>query len=58
MGAFAFIEPFIEETLTQIGAKHKRARYIGRRAAASTATGIAAKHKKEQQEIIDAVFAK
>ena len=58
MGAWAFIEPFVEESLTAIKAKHKRLRYVGRKAAASTATGIAAKHKKEQQAIIDGAFAK
>jgi len=30
MGAWAFIEPFIEETLIAIGAKNSRARYVGR----------------------------
>ena len=58
MGAWAFIEPFVEESLIAIKAKHTRLRYIGRPAAASTATGIAAKHKKEQQAIIDGAFAK
>lgn len=58
MGAWSFIEPHLEESLTEIGAKHSRVRYIGRAAAASTATGIATKHKKEQQAIIDGVFAK
>ncbi|MGJ8560893.1 MAG: 2-oxoglutarate dehydrogenase E1 component [Litorimonas sp.] len=58
MGAWSFIEPLIEETLIEIGAKNTRARYIGRKAAASTATGIATKHKAEQQAIIDGVFAK
>ena len=58
MGAWSFINPFIEETLIDIGAKHARPRYIGRKAAASTATGIADKHKKEQQAILDEAFAK
>jgi 2-oxoglutarate dehydrogenase E1 component len=58
MGAWAFIEPFIEESLTAIGAKNTRARYVGRAAAASTATGISTKHKKEQQAILDGAFAK
>jgi len=57
MGAWTFINPFLEESLIAIKAKHTRPRYIGRAAAASTATGIAAKHKKEQQAIIDGVFA-
>ena len=58
MGAWAFINPFLEESLIAIKAKHTRARYVGRAAAASTATGVAAKHKKEQQAIIDGAFAK
>ncbi|WP_298918944.1 2-oxoglutarate dehydrogenase E1 component [uncultured Algimonas sp.] len=58
MGAWSFIEPRLEDTLAEIGAKSKRVRYIGRAPAASTATGIATKHKKEQQAIIDGVFAK
>ena len=58
MGAWSFIEPFIEESLNAIGAKHTRARYVGRAAAASTATGISTKHKKEQQAILDGAFAK
>lgn len=58
MGAWSFIEPLLEETLTEIGAENTRPRYVGRKAAASTATGIAAKHKKEQQAIFDGVFAK
>jgi len=58
MGAWSFIEPRIEKSLIAIKAKQTRARYVGRPAAASTATGIAAKHKKEQQAIIDDAFAK
>jgi len=58
MGAWSFIEPFIEESLIAIGAKNTRARYVGRAAAASTATGISTKHKKEQQAILDGAFAK
>ena len=57
MGAWTFIEPLIEKSLTAIKAKHTRARYAGRPAAASTATGIAAKHKREQQAILDDAFA-
>ena len=58
MGAWSFIEPFLEDTLIAIGAKTTRPRYVGRVAAASTATGIASKHKKEQQAILDGAFAK
>ncbi len=58
MGAWSFIHEFLEESLLAIGAKNTRPRYVGRGAAASTATGISAKHKKEQQAILDGAFAK
>ncbi|NNE57246.1 MAG: 2-oxoglutarate dehydrogenase E1 component [Hellea sp.] len=57
MGSWAFIDPFIEETLAEIGAKSTRSRYVGRPPAASTATGISTKHKKEQKAVIDAALA-
>lgn len=56
MGAWSFIEPYLEQSLAAIKADKKRARYIGRPAAASAATGISAKHKKELQAIFDGVF--
>ena len=58
MGAWMYINPRLEESLIAIKAKQTRARYVGRPPAASTATGIAAKHKREQQAIIDDAFAK
>ena len=58
MGAWAFINPYLEESLIAIKAKHTRPVYVGRPAAASTATGIAAKHKKEVQAILTDAFAK
>lgn len=58
MGAWTFINPFVEDSLIAIKAKNTRLRYVGRAAAASTATGIAAKHKKEQQALLDGAFAK
>ena len=58
MGAWTFINPFIEESLIAIKAKQTRANYVGRPAAASTATGISSKHKREQQAILDGVFGK
>ncbi|MGJ8564501.1 MAG: 2-oxoglutarate dehydrogenase E1 component [Alphaproteobacteria bacterium] len=58
MGAWSFIEPFLEESLIELGAKHTRPTYIGRKASASTATGVAAKHKAEQQAILDQAFEK
>ncbi|HHK74249.1 MAG TPA: 2-oxoglutarate dehydrogenase E1 component [Rhizobiales bacterium] len=53
MGAWAYIRGFLEITFANIKAKTKSPVYIGRPASASTATGIAAKHKAEQQAILD-----
>lgn len=53
MGAWFFMEPNLEWTLDQIDAKHKRARYAGRAAAASPATGLMSRHKKELNEFLE-----
>jgi 2-oxoglutarate dehydrogenase E1 component len=47
MGGWGFVEPNIEWVLGQIEARHKRPRYAGRSASASTAAGQASKHGKE-----------
>ncbi len=44
MGAWSYIEPYVEWVLTHIDAKHKRPRYAGRALAASPATGQMSKH--------------
>ena len=56
MGAWAYIRGFLEETFEKIDSKTKLLRYIGRKASASTATGIASKHKAEVQAIMDEAF--
>ncbi|TAF36965.1 MAG: hypothetical protein EAZ66_07370 [Alphaproteobacteria bacterium] len=56
MGAWFHIEPEIEQILTNIGAKHTRARYAGRVASASPATGLASKHKAEQTALVEAAL--
>ncbi|MEM9262374.1 MAG: 2-oxoglutarate dehydrogenase E1 component [Pseudomonadota bacterium] len=53
MGAWSFIEPNIEWTLDQIEAKHYRARYAGRPAAASPATGLMSRHKAELSAFLE-----
>jgi 2-oxoglutarate dehydrogenase E1 component len=53
MGAWFLMDPNLEWTLGQLGAKHKRARYVGRPASASTATGLASKHKQELDEFLN-----
>ena len=52
-GAWSYIEPNLEEVLTAIGAKHTRARYAGRAASASPATGLASKHKAQQEALVN-----
>ncbi|SDE88716.1 2-oxoglutarate dehydrogenase E1 component [Rhodobacter capsulatus] len=51
-GAWSFIEPNLEWVLAKIGAKHGRARYAGRAASASPATGLASRHKAEQDALV------
>ena len=53
MGAWSHIEPELESLFTAIGAKNTRARYAGRVASASPATGLASKHKYEQQTLVN-----
>ena len=58
MGGWTFMDPNIEWTLGQIGAESTRARYVGRPAAASPATGLMSVHKSELQAFLDEAFAK
>ena len=51
-GAWSFIEPELETVLTRIGAAKTRPRYAGRAAAAAPATGLASRHKAEQQALV------
>ena len=52
-GAWFHIEPELELILTELGAKHKRPRYAGRIASASPATGLASRHKFEQETLVN-----
>jgi len=51
-GAWFFVEPFIEDALKAAGKAPMRARYAGRKAAASPATGLAKRHLAEQGALI------
>ncbi|TCD15935.1 2-oxoglutarate dehydrogenase E1 component [Oricola cellulosilytica] len=53
MGAWAFIDPYLEWVLAHINAKHQRVRYTGRAAAASPATGLMSKHKEQLAAFLD-----
>ncbi|WP_273717398.1 MULTISPECIES: 2-oxoglutarate dehydrogenase E1 component [Bartonella] len=47
MGAWSFIEPYLEWVLTHINAQYSRARYAGRSASASPASGLMVKHLEQ-----------
>ncbi len=51
-GAWSYIEPNLEWLLTRIGAKQARPVYVGRNASASPATGLASRHKAEQETLV------
>jgi 2-oxoglutarate dehydrogenase E1 component len=53
MGAWHFIEPYLEWVLTQAGADHKRARYAGRPSSAATAVGVMAKHMAQLSAFLE-----
>ena len=56
MGAWSFVEKYINWTLDSIGAKSKKVQYVGRKPSASTATGYLKKHVQQQDEIISKVL--
>jgi 2-oxoglutarate dehydrogenase E1 component len=53
MGAWVFVDIFLEWVLNQIGAKHRRARYTGRPASASTAVGQMSLHLKQLSDFLE-----
>ena len=53
MGAWAFIDPYLEWVLAHIDAKHQRVRYTGRPAAASPATGLMSKHLAQLESFLE-----
>jgi 2-oxoglutarate dehydrogenase E1 component len=57
MGAWHFIEPYLEWVLNQINAPNRRPRYAGRAAAAATATGLMSKHLAQLKSLLDEALA-
>ena len=57
MGAWAFIQPYVEWVFDQMGRSGQRVRYIGRPASASTATGLMRTHLAQLQAFLDEAFA-
>ena len=57
MGAWSYIESYLEWVLTQVGGASKRVRYVGRPAAASTAAGTMSKHAAQLKAFLDEALA-
>ncbi|WP_140984350.1 2-oxoglutarate dehydrogenase E1 component [Asticcacaulis tiandongensis] len=57
MGAWTFVDPWLELTLDKLKVKAKRARYVGRPASASTAAGVMSRHLKELEAFLTDAFA-
>ena len=53
MGAWSFVYPRLLSIFDNLEGKNKRPVFIGRKAAASPATGFAKVHKQEQEEIVE-----
>ncbi len=53
MGAWSFIDPYLEWVLQHIDAKNTRVRYTGRPAAASPATGLMSKHLTQLEAFLE-----
>jgi 2-oxoglutarate dehydrogenase E1 component len=57
MGAWHYIEPNLEWVLQHVGGKSLRPRYVGRAAAAATATGLLSRHLQEQRALVEESLA-
>ncbi|HVW91786.1 MAG TPA: 2-oxoglutarate dehydrogenase E1 component [Devosia sp.] len=58
MGAWAFVQPYIDWVMEQMGRANERPRYVGRPASASTATGLMRTHLLQLQTFLEEAFAK
>jgi 2-oxoglutarate dehydrogenase E1 component len=56
MGAWAFVQPYIDWVMEQMGRTGERPRYVGRPASASTATGLMKLHLQQLQGFLDDAF--
>jgi len=56
MGAWTYIEPRIEEVLSEIGGECRRPAYVGRPEAAAPATGLLRRHVEEQKALVAAAL--
>ncbi|MEO5808043.1 2-oxoglutarate dehydrogenase E1 component [Devosia sp.] len=58
MGYWAFIQPYVEWVLDQMGRTNQRVRYVGRPASASTATGLMRTHLAQLAAFLEEAFSK
>ncbi len=57
MGAWSFVEPYLEWVFESIGAERRSPRYVGRPASAATATGLMSKHLAQLAAFLDEALA-
>jgi 2-oxoglutarate dehydrogenase E1 component len=57
MGSWTFVEPYLEWVLAQVDGEARRPRYVGRAAAAATASGLMAKHTAQLNAFLEEAFA-
>jgi 2-oxoglutarate dehydrogenase E1 component len=57
MGAWTFVEPYLEWVLNQVDARMRRPRYAGRAASAATATGLMSKHLGQLNAFLEEALA-
>jgi 2-oxoglutarate dehydrogenase E1 component len=57
MGSWNFVDPYLEWVMDQAKMDRKRPRYVGRPAAAATATGLMSKHLAQLKAFMDDAFA-
>ena len=57
MGAWTFVEPYLEWVLRRIGAPSERPSYAGRPGSAATATGQTSQHLKQLQSLLNDALA-
>lgn len=58
MGAWAFVQPYIDWVMDQMGRPGDRPHYVGRAASAATATGLMRTHLQQLQAFLEEAFAK
>lgn len=56
MGAWSFINPLISDMMEETGRKDLRVKFVGRKSAASPATGYLKIHEREQKQLIEDTF--